>query len=145
MIKLNIDNVIVFSQSALDELNFGVLAYDTTKKMSFYIFNLNPVNIHYKIICRHCNWPIENLPCDVKLHPSADTICAGQSKMITVSVTPSMPGYYEFFIQYFVRIDSDNDTLVPNDIPNDICKLRYLCILPTLKVNTTYERTYFNI
>lgn len=84
--------------------------------------------------CSHCNWPIGNIERDVKIYPIQDTIFAGQNKIITVFITPTTPGYYEFFVQYFVRMSSDTDTLIPNQTPRNICKVQGLCILPTLKV-----------
>ncbi|XP_018338048.1 PREDICTED: coiled-coil domain-containing protein 108-like [Trachymyrmex septentrionalis] len=118
-----------------DELNFEIQAYKDTKELSFHVFNLSPVNIYYKMTCIHCNWPIGNLECDVKIHPTADTVVAGKDKIITVIITPTTPGFYEFFIQYFVRISSDiNTDLIPNQIPRNICTVRCLCVLPTLKV-----------
>lgn len=123
------------TQSAPDELNFGIQAYKTTKKLSFHVFNMSPVNIYYKIMCRHCNWPIGCIKQDVKIHPNLDNVFAGQDKTITVSVTPSTPGYYELFVQYYVRISPHMNALIPNQTPRNICKLRSLCVLPTLKVN----------
>lgn len=117
-----------------DELNFGIQAYKDTKELSFRVFNLYPLNIYYKITCSHCNWPIGNLEHDVKIHPISDTIRAGQNKIISVSITPTTPGYYEFFIQYFIRMSFNTDTLIPNQKPKNICKVCCLCILPTLKV-----------
>lgn len=118
-----------------DELNFGIQAYKNTKELSFHVFNLNPVDINYKMTCNHCNWPIGNIEHDVKIHPISDTILAGQNKVITIFITPTTPGYYEFFIQYFMRTNIDTDTLIPNQKPRNICKVRCLCILPTFKVN----------
>ncbi|XP_072767070.1 cilia- and flagella-associated protein 65 [Anoplolepis gracilipes] len=120
--------------SAPDELNFGVQAYKATKELNFHIFNLSPVSIHYKITCSHCNWPIGNIERDVKIQPTTDTVFAGQDKMITVSLTPTTTGYYELFIQYFVRLNLHTDALLPNRMPRNICKLRSFCVLPTLKV-----------
>lgn len=77
---------------------------------------------------------IENIKRDVKIHPIIDTVLAGQDKIITVSITPTTLGYYEFFIQYFVRMSSDINTLIPSQKPRNICKVHCLCILPTLKV-----------
>ncbi|XP_018393695.1 PREDICTED: uncharacterized protein LOC108772623 [Cyphomyrmex costatus] len=122
-------------QSAPDELNFEILAYKDTKELSFHVFNLSPVNIYYKMTCNHCNWPIGNLKRDVKIHPTADNVLAGEDKVITVLITPTTPGFYEFFVQYFVRMSSDiNTALIPNQIPRNICKVRCLCVLPILKV-----------
>ncbi|KAG5308054.1 CFA65 protein, partial [Acromyrmex insinuator] len=121
--------------SAPDELNFGIQAYKDTKELSFHVFNLSPVNIYYKMTCIHCNWPIGNIKRDVKIHPIADTVVAGKDKIITVLITPTTPGFYEFFIQYFVRMSSDiNTDLILNQIPRNICKVSCLCVLPTLKV-----------
>ncbi|KYN04120.1 hypothetical protein ALC62_04885 [Cyphomyrmex costatus] len=121
--------------SAPDELNFEILAYKDTKELSFHVFNLSPVNIYYKMTCNHCNWPIGNLKRDVKIHPTADNVLAGEDKVITVLITPTTPGFYEFFVQYFVRMSSDiNTALIPNQIPRNICKVRCLCVLPILKV-----------
>ncbi|XP_050455314.1 cilia- and flagella-associated protein 65-like [Cataglyphis hispanica] len=120
--------------SAPDELNFGVQAYKATKELNFHIFNLSPVDIHYEITCSHCNWPIGNIEHDVKIQPIMDTVFAGQDKMITVSLTPTTPGYYELFLQYFVRLNINTIALIPNQMPRNICKLCSLCVLPTLKV-----------
>lgn len=90
-------------------------------------------------MCSHCNWPIGNIERDVKIQPTTDTVFAGRDKMINVSLTPTTPGYYEFFVQYFVRLNFHSDALIPNQIPRNICKLRSLCVLPTLKVNTIYS------
>jgi len=131
-------------QSAPDELNFGIQAYKDTKELSFHVFNLSSVNIYYKMTCSHCDWPIENIERDVKIHPAADTVLAGQDKIITVFITPTTPGYYDFFIQYFVRMSSDINTLIPSQTPRNICQVRCLCILPTLKVKCSAQY-YFRI
>ncbi|XP_032677017.1 cilia- and flagella-associated protein 65-like [Odontomachus brunneus] len=123
-----------FLESVPKELNFGILAYKATKKLSFLVFNSSPVIIFYKMTCNHCNWPIGNVEQDVKIHPSAGAVLAGQSETITASITPTTPGYYELFVQYFVRINLRTNTLIPNQTPRNICKLRCLCVLPTLKV-----------
>ncbi|KAL6261473.1 hypothetical protein P5V15_006563 [Pogonomyrmex californicus] len=123
-----------FLVSAPDELDFGIQAYKDTKELSFHVFNLSPVNIYYKMICSHCDLPIGDIERDIKIYPVMDTVLAGQDKIITVVITPTTPGYYELFVQYFVRMSSCTDILVPNQTPRNICKLQYLCILPTLKV-----------
>ncbi|TGZ46630.1 Uncharacterized protein DBV15_04028 [Temnothorax longispinosus] len=123
-----------FLVSAPDELNFGIQAYKDTRELSFHVFNSSPVNIYYKMMCSHCDWPIGNIEHDVKIHPIADTVFAGKDKIITVSITPTATGCYEFFVQYFVRMSSDTDTLIPSQKPTNICKVCCLCILPTLKV-----------
>ncbi|XP_036138726.1 uncharacterized protein LOC118644379 [Monomorium pharaonis] len=130
-----------------DELNFGIQAYKDMKELNFHLFNLSSVNIHYKMTYSHCNWlHIGNLERDVKIHPVADTVLAGEDKVITVFITPTTPGYYEFFVQYFVRIRSDTNTLIPKQIARNICKVRCLCILPTLKVtDLQYCGSYPNI
>lgn len=97
---------------------------------------MSPVDIHYEITCSHCNWPVGNIEHDVKIQPIMDTVFAGQDKMITVSLTPSTPGYYELFLQYFVRLNINTIALIPNQMPRNICKLCSLCVLPTLKVST---------
>ncbi|RLU26569.1 hypothetical protein DMN91_000365 [Ooceraea biroi] len=123
-----------FLTSMPDELNFGAQAYRATKELSFRVFNLSPVNIHYKMTCCHCNWPIGNVENDVKIEPISDTVPAGKNNTITVSVAFSAPEYYELVIQYFVRISPCTDELVSNQMPRFICKLRCLCVLPALKI-----------
>ncbi|XP_011701694.1 PREDICTED: uncharacterized protein LOC105458232 isoform X2 [Wasmannia auropunctata] len=123
-----------FLVSTPDELNFGIQAYNDTKELSFHVSNLSPVNIYYKITRNHCNWPVGNIERDVKIHPIVDNVLAGQEKIITIFITPTIPGYYEFFVQYFMRMSSDMNTLIPSQTPRNICKVRCLCILPTLKV-----------
>lgn len=128
----------MYPQSVPEELNFGILAYKATKKLSFLVFNSSPVIVFYKMTCNHCNWPVGNVERDVKIHPSAGAVPAGQSETITVSITPTTPGYYELFVQYFARINLRTNALIPNQTPRNICKLRCLCVLPTLKVYTVY-------
>lgn len=134
-------------QSIPDELHFGIQAYKTTRELSFRVFNSSPVNIYYKMTCSHCNWPIGNIERDVKIHPAVDAVLAGQDKTIAVSVTPSTPGYYEFFVQYFARLSFQADAPIPNQAPRNICKVCCMCILPTLKVSAMkqFEVLYFGI
>jgi len=76
---------------------------------------------------------------NIKIEPISGTILAGEDKTITVSVTFFAPEYYEFIIQYLMRITSYTDALVPDWIPRSICKLRCLCVLPTLKVKIVHD------
>ncbi|XP_011870310.1 PREDICTED: coiled-coil domain-containing protein 108 isoform X1 [Vollenhovia emeryi] len=132
-----------FLVSAPDELNFGIQAYKDTKELSFHVFNPSPINIYFKMMCSHCDWPIGNLKRDVKIQPIADTVLAGQDKIITISLTPTSLGLYEFFLQYFVRMSCDTDTLIPNQKARNICKVSCSCILSTLKVtDLQYYGTY---
>jgi len=122
-----------------DELDFGVQAYKATKELSFRVFNLSSVNIHYKMIYS-CTWPIKNMKnINIKIEPISDTVPAGEDKTITVSLAFSAPEYYEFIIQYLMRITSYTDALVPDWMPRPICKLCCLCVLPTLKVKIIHD------
>ncbi|XP_025154117.1 cilia- and flagella-associated protein 65 [Harpegnathos saltator] len=123
-----------FLESVPDELNFGVQAYKTTKELSLLVFNSSPVTVFYKMTCSHCNWPVGNAEQDVKIRLSTGAVPAGQSETITVSITPTAPGYYELFVRYFVRTSLRTSALIPYQTPRNICKLRCLCVLPTLKV-----------
>lgn len=127
----------MYSQSVPDELDFGIQAYKATKKLSFMVSNSSPVIIFYKMTCSHCNWPFGDVKKDVKVYPSVGVVNVGQSENITVSITPTSPGYYELFIQYFTRISLCTNALVSNQTPRNICKLRCLCVLPILKVLIT--------
>ncbi|OAD53130.1 hypothetical protein WN48_10759 [Eufriesea mexicana] len=117
-----------------NELNFGELEYNNTKMLSFDLINSSAVDIYYKLICTHRNWPLGNIEEDVKLHPLSETIFSGSRKKIIVSITPRTAVYYEFVIQYLIRISFRSDVLVARQSPIQICNVCCMCILPTIKV-----------
>ncbi|XP_076637184.1 cilia- and flagella-associated protein 65 [Colletes latitarsis] len=118
-----------------NELNFGEMEYKTTKTLNFGLFNYSMVNIYYKLICTHRNWPLGDVERDVKLRPASGTIFSGSHKQITISITPHTPGYYELAIQYLLRVNSRSDTLLSEQEPTRVSNVCCMCILPILKVS----------
>ncbi|XP_043790944.1 cilia- and flagella-associated protein 65-like isoform X2 [Apis laboriosa] len=118
-----------------NKLNFDELEYNNTKTLSFDLVNPSLVDIYYTLICTHRNWELGDIKKDVKLHPLSETIFAGSTKKILVSITPHAAVYYEFIIQYVIRINFCSDILVNRYNPIDICSVSCMCILPTIKVD----------
>ncbi|XP_071870317.1 cilia- and flagella-associated protein 65 [Bombus fervidus] len=117
-----------------NELYFKELEYNNTKTLHFDLINSSLVDIYYKLICTHRNWPLGNIEEDVKLHPASETIFSGSHKKITVSITPHTAVYYEFAIRYLIRVNFRSDALIARQKPVWICNVYCMCILPTLKV-----------
>ncbi|XP_076653707.1 cilia- and flagella-associated protein 65 [Halictus rubicundus] len=117
-----------------EELNFQEMEYNSTKTLNFNLYNHSQVNIHYKLICAHRNWPLGDLERDIQIRPAIGTIFSGYHKTISISITPHTPGYYEFIVQYLVRINSRVDTVLSDQIPVRVCTVCCMCILPTLQV-----------
>ncbi|XP_076293763.1 cilia- and flagella-associated protein 65 [Lasioglossum baleicum] len=118
-----------------EELNFQEIEYNSTKTLNFNLYNHSQVNIHYKLICAHRNWPLGDLGQDIQIRPAIGTIFTTYPKKISISITPHTPGYYEFVVQYLVRINSRIDTVVSNQIPIRVCIAYCMCVLPTLQVH----------
>ncbi|XP_076233913.1 cilia- and flagella-associated protein 65 [Calliopsis andreniformis] len=116
------------------ELNFGELEYNSTKTLSFDLFNFSSVNIYYKLICTHSNWPLGNIEKDVTVRPTSETAFSNSHNKIIVSITPHTPGYYQFAIQYLIRVSYRSDTLLSKQKPIKVCNVHCMCILPILKV-----------
>lgn len=110
------------------------MEYNNTKTLSFDLINSSAVDIYYKLICTHRNWPLGNIEEDVKLHPLSETIFSGSRKKIMVTITPHTAVYYEFVIQYLIRISFRSDVLVAKQSPIQICNVSCMCILPTIRV-----------
>ncbi|KOX81229.1 hypothetical protein WN51_00137 [Melipona quadrifasciata] len=125
-----------------NELHFGELEYNDTKTLHFDLINSSSVNIYYKLICVHRNWPFENIEEDVKLHPVSETIFSGSYKRIMVSINPRTAVYYEFAIQYLIRINFRSDILIDKQDPVQICNVCCMCILPTMKVQNICAFAY---
>lgn len=106
--------------------------------MSFDLVNPSLVDIYYTLICTHRNWELGDIKRDVKLHPLSETIFAGSTKKIRVSITPRTAVYYEFTIQYLIRINFSSDILVNRYDPIEICSVSCMCILPTIKVKLKF-------
>ncbi|KAK9300342.1 hypothetical protein QLX08_006890 [Tetragonisca angustula] len=125
-----------------NNLHFGELEYNDTKTLHFDLINSSSVNIYYKLICVHRNWPFENIEEDVKLHPVSETIFAGSQQRIMVSISPRTAVYYEFVIQYLIRINFRSDILIDKQDPVQICNVHCMCILPTMKVQNICAFAY---
>ncbi|CAK9816862.1 Cilia- and flagella-associated protein 65 [Anthophora quadrimaculata] len=117
-----------------NELNFDEVEYNDTKTLSFDLINSSSVNIYYKLIYTHRNYPLGNLEEDVKVHPLSETVFSTSHKRITISITPRTATYYEFAIQYLIRVNYRSDVLVAKQSPIRICNVCCMCILPTIKV-----------
>ncbi|XP_076230157.1 cilia- and flagella-associated protein 65 isoform X2 [Nomia melanderi] len=117
-----------------EELNFSEMEYGSTKTLTFTLFNYSLVNIYFKLICTHRNWPVGDIERDVQMRPSVGTIFPGFHKEIMISITPHTPGYYEFDVQYLIRVNSRLNTLLFDQSPTKVCTACCMCILPTLKI-----------
>ncbi|XP_015438938.1 PREDICTED: uncharacterized protein LOC107193913, partial [Dufourea novaeangliae] len=125
-----------------EELYFKEIEYNNTETLTFKLFNYCPVNISYKLICDHRNWPLGNIQRDVQFRPSVGTVFSGSYEQIMISITPRTPGYYDFLVEYMIRVNSRLDTLVPDQIPVRICTVCCMCILPTIKVDNVCAYGY---
>ncbi|XP_053986638.1 cilia- and flagella-associated protein 65 [Hylaeus volcanicus] len=121
-------------QAIPNELNFREVEYNATRTLSFGLFNRSPVNICYKLICTHRNWPLGDIETDVQLRPTSGTIFSGSHEQIVISITPRTPGYYELAVQYLVRVNSRSDILLTEQNPTRVSTAICMCILPILKV-----------
>ncbi|KOC69446.1 Coiled-coil domain-containing protein 108 [Habropoda laboriosa] len=129
-----------------NELNFGEVEYNDTKTLSIDLINSSLVNIYYKLICTHRNCPLGNIEEDVKMHPVSETVFSTSHKKITISIKPRTAVYYEFVIQYLIRVNFRSDLLVAKQSPIRICNVCCMCILPTIKVQNVcafgYKQQY---
>ncbi|XP_076680355.1 cilia- and flagella-associated protein 65 isoform X2 [Andrena cerasifolii] len=116
------------------DLYFGELEYNTTKTLSFDLFNFSAVNIYYRLVCTHCNWPFEDIENDVVVRPASETVFSNSHQRIMVSVTPRTPGYYEFAVEYLMRVNYRSDALLSKQCPIRVANMRCICVVPTLKV-----------
>ncbi|XP_078034066.1 cilia- and flagella-associated protein 65 [Augochlora pura] len=117
-----------------DELNFKEMEYNSTNTLTFNLYNHSQVNIYYKLICTYLNWPLGDLEQDVQIRPAVGTIFSGYHKTITISIQPRTPGYYQFVVQYLIRLNYRVDTVLSDQVPIRVCTVYCMCILPTLKI-----------
>ncbi|XP_033220876.1 cilia- and flagella-associated protein 65-like [Belonocnema kinseyi] len=114
-----------------NELNYEELAFQNSKSLSFHLFNFSRTPIHFQMSSQHRNWPIGCLQRDVKIIPTIGTILPQGNEKIEVTITPQEAGFYEFFIQYFVKSDSEPKSPVLKDEPKKVCSVNCMSVYPT--------------
>ena len=84
---------------------------------------------------KHRNWPIGCLEKDVQIIPAIGTILPKENKKMEVTITPENAGFYEFFIQYFVKSCSEPESPILEDEPKEICSVNCMSVYPTFTVS----------
>ncbi|XP_076545308.1 cilia- and flagella-associated protein 65 isoform X5 [Osmia lignaria lignaria] len=123
-----------FLEAIPNELNFNEMEYNTTKTLFFDLVNFSTVNIYYTLICTHTSWPIGDIKKDVEISPASETAFSGTRKKVTVTITPRTPGFYEFAVEYLLRINYRTDKIVSSEKARRICMVNCMCTLPSVKV-----------
>ncbi|XP_046143458.1 LOW QUALITY PROTEIN: cilia- and flagella-associated protein 65-like [Osmia bicornis bicornis] len=135
-----------FLEAIPNELNFNEMEYNTTKTLFFDLVNVSSVNIYYRLICTHTGWPIGDIKKDVEISPASETAFSGTRKKVTVTITPRTPGFYEFAIEYLLRINYRTDKIVSSEKARRICMVNCMCTLPAVKLKNVcafaYKQTY---
>ncbi|XP_043467707.1 cilia- and flagella-associated protein 65 [Leptopilina heterotoma] len=117
-----------------DELIFDELAVQNSKTLNFELINLSRVVVHFILSTKQKNFPIGCLEKDVKISPQIETILPQEKMIINVILTPHENGFYEFYVQYSVRVDANSEKLVLNNEPENICHVNCASVHPTLIV-----------
>lgn len=109
-----------------------------SKTLNFELINLSRVVVHFKLSTKQKNFPIGQLDNDVEISPQIATILPQEKIIVYVTLTPHESGFYEFYVQYSVRVDANSEKLVLNNEPENICQVNCASVHPTLIVNSIF-------
>lgn len=127
-------------QAIPGELIFEKQSYDEPQSLFFKLTNPGLVEMPYLLTIQHENWPYEEKDSQqrVKLQPNLGNLFPGDEERIEVTLVPRERGHHEVSLRYFLRKNSQSNCLISTNESEEICKLKYFCYVPVIKVRAIY-------